>query len=420
MAATGGCAEERLDRALRGAAQGSRARAGEHQLAAADRGVRHHGGRGAAGGARQRRGRRPGDAPPGGRRLPQRATWRPCGTDGERAGADAGRGPRGCRWPPTTAGRSVHDAAGCARPRCWARSRRRCGSRTAWPRWPEAGCTHFLELGPGRVLTGLVRQTLGRDVHAAAASSRAALEAFAAARWRREHRAAFAGRPRPAPGGRLAAGGVAVPGDSGASPSPGARASQRRIAGGRAAHGGRRPARGPRTARTVRPPRRLPHRARAGGPRAGWRSTSCAATRRPLRSDASQEHIDGLEPRRATASETGTSLPALDPDRGRGIPAADGEPPGRRGGRRPPARADRRSVPRPVRRRHHPPHAGGGPAAAVAARAVGARAEHGARATLTVSAAGAARLAWRVLLWPDDAFDVVVDAGAARAPAAAA
>jgi len=44
-----------------------------------------------------------------------------------------------------------------------------------------AGCRHFLELGPGRRLTALVRQ-IAPDVDAAAADSRAAIEAFVATR----------------------------------------------------------------------------------------------------------------------------------------------------------------------------------------------------------------------------------------------
>jgi [acyl-carrier-protein] S-malonyltransferase len=43
----------------------------------------------------------------------------------------------------------------------------------------EAGCTRFLEVGSGRVLTGLVRQILGRDVDAAAADSPERIETFA-------------------------------------------------------------------------------------------------------------------------------------------------------------------------------------------------------------------------------------------------
>jgi [acyl-carrier-protein] S-malonyltransferase len=45
----------------------------------------------------------------------------------------------------------------------------------------DAGCTDFVELGPGRVLSGLVRQIAGADVNAAPADSPAKLEELAAA-----------------------------------------------------------------------------------------------------------------------------------------------------------------------------------------------------------------------------------------------
>jgi [acyl-carrier-protein] S-malonyltransferase len=45
----------------------------------------------------------------------------------------------------------------------------------------DAGCEHFLELGPGRILRGLVRQ-IARQVDVAAADSRPAIEAYLASR----------------------------------------------------------------------------------------------------------------------------------------------------------------------------------------------------------------------------------------------
>ena len=119
------------------------------------------------------------DAAAGERAVPLRADEAGRGAAGAGAAGAGGRTTRACRSSPTST--PSRSATPPRRSRRWSRrSRRRCGGKRSCARLASEGVTTYVEVGPGTVLSGLVRK-IHRDATVAQLRQRPTI-------WRRSRR----------------------------------------------------------------------------------------------------------------------------------------------------------------------------------------------------------------------------------------